>query len=81
MRCLLIYDIVDDKTRTKIADACLDYGLDRVQYSAFCGDITRNLQEELFLKLTDLLGKREGSIQLLPICHKDWQKRQVIEQC
>ncbi|MCO5193109.1 MAG: CRISPR-associated endonuclease Cas2 [Anaerolineae bacterium] len=81
MRCLLIYDIVDDKTRTKIADACLDYGLDRVQYSAFCGDITRNLQGELFLKLSDLLGKREGNIQLIPICHKDWGKRQVIEQC
>jgi CRISPR-associated endonuclease Cas2 len=27
MRCLLIYDIPDDRVRQKIADACLDYGL------------------------------------------------------
>ncbi|MBK9613779.1 CRISPR-associated endonuclease Cas2 [Candidatus Amarobacter glycogenicus] len=75
MRCLLIYDIVDDRIRAKIADACLDYGLDRIQYSAFCGDISRNYQEELFRKVTDLLGEQEGNIQLIPICGKDWANR------
>lgn len=75
MRCLLIYDIVNDRIRAKIADACLDYGLDRIQYSAFSGDISRNYQEELFRKVTDLLGKEEGNIQLIPICAKDWDNR------
>ena len=75
MHCLLIYDIVDDRIRTKIADACLDYGLDRVQYSAFSGDISRNYQEELFQKVTDILGKNDGNIQLIPICSKDWANR------
>ncbi|RMF86962.1 MAG: CRISPR-associated endonuclease Cas2, partial [Nitrospinota bacterium] len=28
MKCLLIYDIPDDRIRTKIADFCLDYGLE-----------------------------------------------------
>ena len=79
MRCLLIYDIPDDRIRTKIADVCLDYGLDRVQFSAFSGDISRNLQEELFLKVTDLLGKKAGNVQLLPICGKDWVNRLVYE--
>ena len=51
MNCLLLYDVTDDRKRAKIADACLDYGLDRIQYSAFTGDLTRNLQEELFVKL------------------------------
>ena len=45
MHCLLVYDISDDRIRTKIADACLDYGLDRFQYSAFYGNISRNYQE------------------------------------
>lgn len=76
MRCLLIYDIPDDRIRTKVADACLDYGLDRIQYSAFSGDISRNLQEELFLKLLDLIDEKEGNIQLIPICGKDWANRQ-----
>ena len=79
MNCLLIYDIVDDRRRTKIADACLDYGLDRIQYSAFHGNISRNLQGELFQKVTDILGKKVGSIQLIPICSTDWGSRMVHE--
>lgn len=77
MRCLLLYDITNDRIRTKIADACLDYGLDRVQYSVFAGDLSRNLQEELFLKATNLLGDEEGHVMLLPLCQKDWQARSV----
>ena len=33
----VIYDIVKDKTRTLIARACKQYGLYRVQKSAFLG--------------------------------------------
>ena len=75
MRCLLFYDITNDRIRTKIADACLDYGLDRVQYSVFTGSISRNLQEELFLKVMDLLGDEAGHILLTPVCQKDWHNR------
>lgn len=80
MHCLLVYDIPDDKKRTKIADACLDYGLDRIQYSAFTGRLTRTHQEELMLRLKKILGKKPGNIQLFTICADDWSKRQVIDQ-
>ena len=60
-----------------MADVCLDYGLDRLQYSAFGGNISRNLQEELFLKVCGVLGKAAGNVQLIPICGKDWQARRV----
>ncbi|MCP5099016.1 MAG: CRISPR-associated endonuclease Cas2 [Chloroflexi bacterium] len=80
MNCLLIYDIPDDRRRTKIADACLDYGLDRIQYSAFSGDISRNLQAELFLKVCDILGKKPGNIQIIPVCQRDWRNRMVWEK-
>jgi hypothetical protein len=40
MQSLLIYDIPDDRARQKVADACLDYGLERIQYSAFLGELT-----------------------------------------
>jgi len=29
---LLIYDIPSDRLRGKVANACLDYGLERIQY-------------------------------------------------
>ncbi|HHX65390.1 MAG TPA: CRISPR-associated endonuclease Cas2 [Chloroflexi bacterium] len=79
-RCILVYDISHDGTRTKIADACLDYGLDRIQYSAFVGSLMRTHQEELMLRIKRLLGRREGSIQLFPLCEKDWKERHVIER-
>lgn len=80
MKCLLIYDIPDDRTRAKIADFCLDYGLDRVQYSAFVGDLSVNHQEELMLKITKRLGKTAGRIELFAICKNDWQRRQSFNQ-
>jgi CRISPR-associated protein Cas2 len=79
MHVLLVYDIVEDQRRTKIADACLDYGLDRIQYSAFAGVLTRNHQEELMLKIRDLLDETPGKIHLYPIEEKAWKFRLIVE--
>lgn len=78
MNVLLIYDISHDNTRNKVAALCLDYGLDRVQYSAFSGRLSRNLQEELVLKIKRKLGKRPGDIRLIPICAKDWAAQMTV---
>jgi CRISPR-associated protein Cas2 len=80
MRVLLVYDIVDDKQRLKIANACQDYGLDRVQYSAFSGLLNRNRQEELMMKIEALLGDGDGRIHLYPIDEKAWKRRLFIER-
>jgi CRISPR-associated protein Cas2 len=79
MRILLIYDIVDDRRRTKIADACLDYGLDRVQMSAFTGLLNRSHQEELMLRIDTVLGDSEGKIHLYPIDQKAWERRLELD--
>jgi CRISPR-associated protein Cas2 len=75
MKIILIYDISHDNTRNKIADLCLDYGLDRVQYSSFEGQLRRTHQEELMLKIKKKLGRRAGDVRLIPICEKDWASR------
>jgi CRISPR-associated protein Cas2 len=80
MKVLLVYDITDDRVRGKVADFCLDYGLDRIQYSAFMGELSRNHQEELMLKVEERLGDQAGKIQLYPICDKDWRARLEIIQ-
>jgi len=80
MQCVVVYDIVDDNKRGKIADVCQDYGLDRIQYSAFLGNLAPTHQEELMIKIRDVLGKLPGNIQLFPICEKDWKARRVIAQ-
>jgi CRISPR-associated protein Cas2 len=78
--CIVVYDISDDRTRTKVADICLDYGLDRIQYSAFEGELVRTHQEELMLRLQEQLGKHSGNIQLYPLCERDWQQRTVVDR-
>jgi CRISPR-associated protein Cas2 len=79
MPTYVIYDIVNDRTRQKIADVCLDYGLKRIQYSAFLGDINATRRSALEKKLIEQLGKQEGKIEVITVCEKDFQNRRVIE--
>ena len=80
MRCLLIYDIAHDGVRTKVADACLDYGLERIQYSAFFGELSHIHQRELLLKIKRRIGKHGANVQLFPLDEKSWSDRRVIDQ-
>ena len=79
---MVVYDIEKDRIRNKIADICKDYGLKRIQFSAFQGPLSRNRREELFLKLSRRLGDAPGKILLIPICHKDVQSRmeKIVEK-
>lgn len=75
MHLLVLYDISNDRIRNKVADACEDYGLDRIQYSVFYGRLRRTHQEELMLRVRDLLADTDGQIQLVPISSDDWDRR------
>jgi len=78
MQTLVIFDIPDDKIRNKIGTACKDYGLMRIQYSAFLGDINHNRREELKQRLKRTLGESAGNIQVYPLCEKDIRLKSVI---
>lgn len=80
MRCLLIYDIAHDGIRTKIADACLDYGLQRIQYSAFFGELNQTHQRELLSVIERRVGKHAANVQMFPLDEKSWSLRRVIER-
>jgi CRISPR-associated protein Cas2 len=71
MRTLISYDIENDKTRTKVSEACKDYGLVRIQYSVFIGELNHNRRDELYLRIKRILGKNYGKILICPICDKD----------
>jgi CRISPR-associated protein Cas2 len=80
MQCLLIYDIPHDGTRQKVADACLDYGLQRIQYSAFAGDLTRTHQRALMTEIRRRLGRQPGNVLLFPLDEQSWRGRREILQ-
>lgn len=79
MHTLVIYDITEDKTRNKIAEACKDYGLKRIQWSAFMGKLSVNRREELHLRLVQTLKDKSGDILLYPICSKDMNLKKEIK--
>ena len=48
---LVIYDVEDDWARARVADACKDFGLRRIQYSCFQGRLSQNKREELYERM------------------------------
>ena len=77
MHVLVIYDISNDKVRNKISERLKDYGLQRVQYSAFWGQLNMNRREELMFRLQKLLSNTMGSIIMIPIGEKE--RSQIIK--
>ena len=73
LRTLVMYDIEDDRIRHRISEACLDYGLERIQFSVFRGKLNRNKREELLTRLTQTLGEDPGKILIQPMCEEDFR--------
>ena len=48
---LVIYDVEDDRARTRVAEACKEFGLQRIQYSCFRGKLSQNKREELYERM------------------------------
>ena len=77
---MLIYDIEDDRLRTRVAEICLDYGLERIQFSAFFGRLNRNRRQELALRLASEIGQGSARIRIVPVCEADLKDMWTLEQ-
>ena len=73
LRTLVMYDIEDDRVRHRVSEACLDFGLERIQFSVFRGKLNRNKREELLMRLTNLLDDEQGKILIQPMCEDDFK--------
>lgn len=74
----VVYDIVSDRIRLKIAGVCKDYGLDHIQYSVFSGPLDSTRRNEMFARLDYTLGIHEGKVLMLQMCEKDVAARREI---
>jgi CRISPR-associated protein Cas2 len=77
---VLIYDIDDDRLRTRVADICLDYGLERIQFSAFFGKLNRNRRQELALRLAAEVNQESARIRIVPVCEADLKDMWTLDQ-
>lgn len=77
MICWVMYDIKNDRTRTKIAKRCEQAGLSRVQYSVFLGSIEPNEKDTLQVQIEDLMNEDQDSVYIFPMS-KDELKATVL---
>lgn len=78
MITLVIYDISDDIVRSRIAKACKQFGLSRIQKSAFLGDLPSAKRKELISRLRRIFGNNKGNIQIFVLCRADFALREII---
>ncbi len=63
----VLYDIEDDKVRTKVAKLCKQAGLYRVQFSVFLGSIDTNQKDTLELQIAEIIDDEKDSIYIFPM--------------
>lgn len=76
----IIYDIVENKTRGRIAKACKNKGLYRVQKSAFLGTLNNNQIDELKVFCDDIIDSEVDSVYIFPMCEDDFKKVKLLGQ-
>lgn len=71
MKVLVVYDITSDRLRNKISEALKDFGLVRIQKSAFIGELNSEERKDVenFLKRQPL--EKNDRIDIFPICTRD----------
>ena len=74
----VIYDIGSNKLRTKVSNACKNYGLIRAQKSVFIGELTKNKADMLAISVKEILGNSKDAVFLLPQCESCFASK-IIE--
>ncbi len=77
---VLIYDIEDDAVRTRTSEICLNYGLERIQFSAFFGKLNRNRRQELALRIQREVEGESARVRIYPICEDDLNDAWKLDQ-
>jgi len=78
LRYLVIYDVTDDNLRNKVSELLKDYGLQRIQYSAFIGQLRRDKLKSLTVDLKKLIREAVENVQLYPICDTCFKGRTEV---
>lgn len=78
VRYLIIYDITDDNLRALVAESLKDYGLQRIQYSAFIGSLRRDRLNSLIVDLKNLIKDLVENVQIYPICATCFKGRREV---
>jgi len=70
METLVIYDISEDEKRRKLREHLQQYGMRRIQYSGFVGDINSHDRFVLSKDVRRYIGCERDSIYIIPLCNR-----------
>lgn len=76
----VLYDISDDKARTKVAKYCQQAGLHRVQYSVFLGEIKPNQRDTLELQIEEQIDPDRDRVYIFPMSKNELQESALLGQ-
>jgi CRISPR-associated protein Cas2 len=75
---LVVYDITDDANRTKLAKLLERFGLERVQYSAFRGELNPNDRDVLAKRVDKFIKDENDCIFIIPLCKRCLETAVVV---
>ncbi len=76
----VLYDIENDKARTKVAKLCKQAGLYRVQYSVFLGSVNSNEKDTLQLQIGALINDEKDKVYIFPMSRAELQSTVLLGQ-
>lgn len=76
----VVYDIVENSIRNKVARICLDRGLYRIQKSVFLGNIDIDDRDSLALDCEEIIDHNTDSVYIFPMDSESFKKVKIIGQ-
>ncbi|WP_369611696.1 CRISPR-associated endonuclease Cas2 [Sulfurisphaera javensis] len=78
MIVLVVYDVSDDGKRNKLANELKKYGLERIQKSAFEGNLDPQRIKNLIRVIKEIIDPSTDIVHIVPLGLRDWENRIVI---
>ncbi len=76
----VLYDIEQDRARTKVAKYCKQAGLYRVQYSCFLGRVTANDKDTLEIKIAAEINVERDKVYIFPMSKNELRDTVLLGQ-
>ena len=78
MMTWFIYDITDDRNRSRLIKIAQKHGLYRVQKSVFLGNIENDEIDQIIKESKKVIDLREDSVYIFPVCETDYKKATLL---
>lgn len=76
----ILYDIQNDRARTKVARFCKQAGLYRVQYSVFLGQLETNDKDSLQLQIEEQIDVDSDKVYIFPMSKQELRATVLLGQ-